>query len=139
MITLDTNVLVYRFDRTEPQMQSVARSLMREVAKQRDIVLLWQVAGEFLSQLTYWHHQKLLRHSDIVKAMRDLRYFFPVAMPTSGCIDKALDLRSRYSLSHWDSMLLAACLDAAVVTLYTEDMGAPRKIDSVELINPFAG
>ena len=34
-------------------------------------------------------------------------------------------------------MLLVACKDAGVTTLYTEDIGAPRKIDSVELVNPF--
>jgi predicted nucleic acid-binding protein len=33
--------------------------------------------------------------------------------------------------------LLAACLVADVDTLFTEDMGAPRKIDSLNLINPF--
>lgn len=35
----------------------------------------------------------------------------------------------QYSLSHWDSMILGACKEAAVATLYTEDMGAPRIID----------
>lgn len=35
-------------------------------------------------------------------------------------------------------MILGACQTAGIVRLYTEDMGAPRKIDSIELINPFA-
>ena len=43
------------------------------------------------------------------------------------------------TLSHWDSMLVvAACIDAGVDTLYTEDMRAPRQIETVRLINPFA-
>ena len=42
-----------------------------------------------------------------------------------------------YTLSHWDSMLVAASAEAGVTMLYTEDMGAPRNIDTVELVNPF--
>ena len=34
-------------------------------------------------------------------------------------------------------MLLGACVEAGVTTLYTEDMGAPRKIETIDLINPF--
>jgi predicted nucleic acid-binding protein len=33
-------------------------------------------------------------------------------------------------------MLLGACLEAGVTTLYTEDMGSPRQIDSIRLVNP---
>ena len=61
-------------------------------------------------------------------------------MPTSAVFDIALDLASRYSLSHWDSMLVGACKAAGVVLLYTEDMGAPRVIDGVSLtINDLPG
>jgi predicted nucleic acid-binding protein len=62
---------------------------------------------------------------------------FRLTMPTPAVLDRALDLADRYSLSHWDSMLLGACLEAGVVTLYTEDMGAPTRYDGVQLVNPF--
>jgi predicted nucleic acid-binding protein len=51
-------------------------------------------------------------------------------------LDHALDLAGRFSLSHWDSMILGACKEAAVTKLYTEDMGSPRIIDGIELVNP---
>ncbi|HLW67902.1 MAG TPA: hypothetical protein VKS79_21475 [Gemmataceae bacterium] len=50
----------------------------------------------------------------------------------------ALNLVDRFSLAHWDSMLLGACQAADVSVLYTEDMGAPRTIDGIELTNPVA-
>ncbi len=34
-------------------------------------------------------------------------------------------------------MLLGACLEAGIDTLYTEDMGSPRTIEGVKLVNPF--
>jgi predicted nucleic acid-binding protein len=58
--------------------------------------------------------------------------------PTLDVVDRALELTGRYSLSHWDSMLLGACREANVDTLYTEDMGAPASYDGIQLINPFA-
>ena len=62
---------------------------------------------------------------------------FPVKLPTLRVVDHALSLADRYSLSHWDSMLLGACKDAGVVTVYTEDIGAPIDIDGITLVNPF--
>ena len=63
---------------------------------------------------------------------------FPLVLPTADVFDFALDLAGRYALSHWDSMILGACQAAGATRLYTEDMGAPRTIDGIELINPFA-
>lgn len=59
-------------------------------------------------------------------------------MPTPGVLERSIDLTTAHTLSHWDAMLVAACLEAGVDTLYTEDMGAPRMIESLKLINPFA-
>ena len=42
------------------------------------------------------------------------------------------------SLSHWDSLLLAACLEAGVETLYSEDLQDGANYDSVRVVNPFA-
>ena len=39
------------------------------------------------------------------------------------------DLRKRAAV--------AACIEVGVDQLYTEDMGSPRQLDSVQLINPF--
>jgi predicted nucleic acid-binding protein len=59
-------------------------------------------------------------------------------LPTADAFDLALDLSERFTLSHWDSMILGACQAAGATRLYTEDIGAPRQIGPLELINPFA-
>ena len=46
-------------------------------------------------------------------------------------------LRSRYSLSHWDGMLLAGCQEAGVLTLFTEDLDAGTDYEGVKIVNPF--
>jgi predicted nucleic acid-binding protein len=65
------------------------------------------------------------------------RHLFPLFLPTPEAFDAAMSLCDRYSLSHWDGMILGACQAAGVTRLYTEDMGAPRTIYGNELSNPF--
>ena len=43
----------------------------------------------------------------------------------------------RYSLSIWDAMIVAACLEGGVTRLYTEDFGGYLRIDGLEIVNPF--
>ena len=74
----------------------------------------------------------------MVRYVGAFRRLLPLVVPTSRVADHALDLTVRYSLSHWDSMLLGACKDAGLTTLYREDMGAPTSYDRIQLINPFA-
>ena len=78
-----------------------------------------------------------MTRSEVERYINLFRRLFPLAMPTAAVLDRALDLSARFSLSHWDSMLLGGCLEAGVDLLYTEDMGAPRQIDGVRLVNPF--
>jgi predicted nucleic acid-binding protein len=68
--------------------------------------------------------------------IRDLQQVWYTALPTWAVIERAEDLMSRFSLSHWDSMVVAACLTANVETLYTEDFGY-LDIDGLKIVNPF--
>ena len=136
MNAVDTNVLIYRLDQLEPIKQAQARELLRIlIFDPTPTVLLWQVLGEMLRQLRYWQDQ--ITRAAVVRYTTAFRRMFPVVMPTENVADVALELSGKYSLSHWDSMLLGACQVAGVTALYTEDMGAPRTIASIQLINPF--
>ena len=58
--------------------------------------------------------------------------------PAQPVLRKSFDLVSRYSLSHWDAMLVAACIEAGVRTLYSEDLAAGAQYDFVTIVNSFA-
>jgi predicted nucleic acid-binding protein len=97
-------------------------------------VLLWQVLAQ---QLRRWRDQGKLTSTEFSQHIVAFRHLFPLMLPTAEVFDSALSLAERFSLSHWDSMLLSACHAAGASRLYTEDMGAPRTVDGIELINPF--
>jgi predicted nucleic acid-binding protein len=76
--------------------------------------------------------------ADVEANFRDVIAMFPLQLPTAACFALSFALRSRYSLSHWDSMLLAACKEAEVDVLFTEDLSAGADYDGVRIVNPFA-
>ena len=138
MNAVDTNVLVYAIDSSEPTKQAQAIDLLNELIPSSTSLLLWQVAGEYLSCLRRFAAAGRFPHSDIEADMLDLLSMFPLVLPTEGVIPRSLSLTSRYSLSHWDSMLIAACIEAGIDTLYSEDLDAGMTYDSVSIINPFS-
>jgi predicted nucleic acid-binding protein len=137
MNAVDTNAFVYSVDRHDLVRRATARQLIRDLRRQGSGVLLWQVLAEFVNVLRNWERQGKLSRNDVHRYRQHVARIFTVAMPTQGVIDTASRLFESYSLSHWDSMLVGACIEAGVDTLYTEDMGAPRQIETVRLINPF--
>jgi len=138
MNAIDTNVLIYRVDRSDPIKQAKARLLLRRLsAGEVETVLFWQVLGEFVRHLKFWQLQGRMTSDLVRKYVATVRFSFPLEMPTPMVLDHALDLSERHSLSHWDSMILGACKAANVTALYTEDLGSPTQYDGIQLINPF--
>jgi predicted nucleic acid-binding protein len=138
MNAVDTNVLLYSVDRNEPAKQLKAQQLLGQLHSAAEpTVLLWQVLGELGQQLRRWREQKKLTPLEFSQHIQAFRHVFPLMLPSAEAFDRAIDLAERFSLSHWDSMILGACQAAGATRLYTEDMGAPRNIDSIDLINPF--
>ena len=50
---------------------------------------------------------------------------------------RAERLLGSYSLSFWDAMIVAACLEGGVACLYSEDFDSYSNIEGLSLINPF--
>ena|ERR1043165_3087056 len=137
MNAVDTNILLYSIDRHEPAKQAKAQQLLRQLLSgPPPTVLLWQVLAELVQQLRRWKDQRRLTEAEFDAHVQVFRHSFPLALPTVATLDNALDLARRFSLSHWDSMVLGACREIQVTRLYTEDMGAPRTIDTIQLVNP---
>ena len=132
MNAVDTNILMYVNDPRDRIKQGIATSLVSTLTEG---VLLWQVACEYLAasrKLESLGYDRVQAYQYI----RDLQQVWYTALPTWRVIDRAENLMNRFSLSHWDSMIIAACLEANIQTFYTEDLGY-SSIDGLEIINPF--
>ena len=134
MNVIDTNVWLYSHDRRDPQKQAVAQSVTTTI---RPLALPWQVGCEFIAG-----SRKLATQGfDESKAWLALAAMQTMAnailLPTPQLWLASQNLQLRYSLSFWDALLIATCSFEGVQTLYTEDIGAPRVINGVKLVNPF--
>ncbi len=139
MNAVDTNVFVYAFDADETVKRPKAVELLDRLTQQSgETILLWQVAGEFLNCLRKWESAARMSAADVEANFRDVVAMFPLRPPTAACFAISFALRSHYSLSHWDSMLLAACKEVEVGVLFTEDLSAGADYDGVKIVNPFA-
>ena len=137
MNAVDSNILIYSVDQKEPAKQAKAQQLLRRlVTGNESTILIWQVLTESVRQLRRWKDKGELTDAEFVQHVQAFRTLFPLQFPIEAVLDRALDLASRFSLSYWDSMILGACQEAGVTTLYTEDMGAPTTIDGIQLVNP---
>jgi predicted nucleic acid-binding protein len=133
MNAVDTNILFYAHDRRYPEKQRVASELIASVP---DGALIWQVACEFL-----WASRKLepygFSFTDAVEDVRNLRLVWSTVLPEWTTLDRMEDLKTAYSLSFWDRLLIATCLEAGVRGLFSEDFSGYARVESLDIVNPF--
>lgn len=99
-------------------------------------VLLWQVVAEYLAGIRRCERNKKIDAGRTESLLEDALAIHELVMPTRDVFGISMLLSSKYALSHWDSMLLAACIDAGVTTLYSEDLTDGMRYESVSVINP---
>lgn len=139
MNAIDTNVFIYTFDPADLAKQARARQLVLDlVSKPHESVLLWQVAVEFLAFLRKAQGKGLLNPEEVKARFQEVLQLFALKLPTAQVFERSFGLHERYSLSHWDSLLVAACQEAGVTRLYSEDMQHGADYDGVTVANPFA-
>jgi predicted nucleic acid-binding protein len=136
MNAIDTNVWLYSHDTRDSRKQALAQQV---IAATRPLALPWQVGCEFIAASRKLAVVGLTEDKAwaALAAMRTLADAILLPVPDLWLETQAL--QGRYSLSFWDALLVTTCLRGGVQVLYTEDMGAPRAIDTLLLVNPFLG
>jgi predicted nucleic acid-binding protein len=133
MVAFDTNVLLYACDQADSRRQQIAIDL---VANSRDGVLLWQVACEFVAASRKLSAQGFTA-SDAWNRLAELLAVLPLVLPTLGVLKRGQTLHTMHGVSFWDALILAACADAGVETLYTEDIPGVPTPGALQVVNPF--
>jgi len=137
MNAIDTNIFLYSVDDDEPTKQLRALALIEQMeSSSTPVVMLWQVAAEYLAGLRRWVRSEKLQPDLVETKLEELLALYDLVVPTRDILGISLSLSSKYMLSHWDSMLLAACIDAGVSTLYSEDLADGMVYESVRVVNP---
>jgi predicted nucleic acid-binding protein len=126
----DTNVLVYAFAKDDPR-ADIAEELIEGGG-----VIGVQTLNEFVAIAL----RKLgMRWEEVLKARSALCVLCPSPVPlTMRTHEAAIEIAGRYSYHIYDSLVIAAALEAGCKTLFSEDMQDGQSIDGLTIRNPFA-
>lgn len=131
---VDTNVWIYAFlPAQDPQKAIEAKRLIQDHSA--SIVVSAQVINEVCSVLL---KRKAMLEPDIRRLVQAFYEQYQVIALDGPVFLLASELREQLSVSYWDSLILAAALQAHVPILYSEDLQHGQRIHNQLLIlNPF--
>ena len=131
---LDTNIFVYLFDRATPQKRNRSRELVAQSLANGSGCVSYQVVQETVNVLT----GKLGTSPDGIRRLLD-DVLVPLwqVNPTVVLYHSAISLQSRYRFSFYDSLIVAAALEAGCTRLYSEDLQHDQQIQQLTILNPF--
>lgn len=132
---VDTNVIVYAFDRGQPEHQAAAEALLRRLREAGTLCFSTQVLQESYVTLTR-KAQTPLSQDEAIELIDDLSAW-PVCGSDAGLVREAALLSRDAVLSLWDALIVAAAARIGAVRLYTEDLNHGQVIAGVEVVNPF--
>ncbi|MFL6259859.1 MAG: PIN domain-containing protein [Thermoanaerobaculia bacterium] len=132
---VDSNVLIYSDDLRAGPKRDRARELIEEVMVAGTGVLSLQVLQEYFSA----SKKKLGLSAD--SAREKIQLFSRLDVVILGVPDllAAIDLHRLHQFSIWDALVIRAALNAGCRILYSEDLQDGRRIDGLEIVNPFKG
>jgi predicted nucleic acid-binding protein len=133
----DSNVLVYLFDDVDLDKRHRASSLLEESVDRNAATISFQVVQEVLNTVT--RKVALPARPERARFMLD-EVLGPLwrVMPSLRLYEEALRIHGRYQYGFYDSLIIAAGLQAGCDRLFTEDLHNGQTIEGLRIENPFA-
>ena len=133
MTFIDTNVVVYASDPSDPRKNELAVEILADAFDNDQYVVSSQVLNEFVNTAL----NKLKKtDEEVVGHLRQLKTMRVVPV-SAEWLERAVEIRSRYDLQFYDSLLLAAAEALGCEEFLTEDLNDGQMYGSVKAVNPF--
>lgn len=134
-VFVDTNVLVYSRDSSEPLKQPRAEAWRKALWKSRAARLSVQVLNEYYVTVTRKLSPGMPRERARAE-IEDLALWKPVDL-SFGLVASAWEVEGRFGLSFWDALIVSAAQAAECSFLLSEDLQSGADYDGVRVVNPF--
>jgi len=132
-VFLDTNVVIYSYSEDEPEKQEIANDILEQYNNQ--IIISNQVINELSNTL---FRKFKLNADEVREAVLELNDNFPIVNFNLETQLKGIELKGKYKLQFYDSMILATALENGCNIVYSEDMQHNQVIENrLTIINPF--
>ena len=133
---VDTNIWLYAFIEADDETDDTIKSaIARALIQRSEPVVSTQVINEVCINLL---RRANFSEEQIGRLIEAFYEKYQVIELTRSVLLLASQLRQRYSLSFWNSTIVAAALSAGVPVLYSEDMQHELTIEQkLQIRNPF--
>ena len=135
-VFLDTNLFIYQLDTNDKRKSDIANKLIRSAVKDNNACISFQVVQECLNTM--------LRKAEICLSTSQSEIYlenilFPLLQvyPSLTLYRSAISIQSRYQYGFYDSLIIAAALEAGCMTLFSEDLQHGQVIEQLVIQNPF--
>ncbi len=136
---IDSNVLVYMYDTSEPLKQRLSEELVTSTLRNENGALSVQVLGEFFRIVT----RRIANPLSIEQA--EAAVITLGSLPTLDVlaidmpmVRRAIATHSRYGTSYWDSLIIAAAERAGFSAILSEDFNSGQSYHGIVDIDPFS-
>jgi predicted nucleic acid-binding protein len=137
---VDTNVLVYRFDRRFPVKQKIATEVLRRGIIEDSVRVPHQAIVEFVAVVTRpIRGHIILKQADALREAEEFLKQFTVLYPNEAMVRDAVRGCAAYQLSWFDAHLWSYAEHYGLAEILSEDFQHNRMYGSVRVVNPFLG
>src|SRR3990172_2220805 len=135
---VDTNLLVYAYDRSEPEKQAKAVELLDELVKNGTGILSPQILSEFYNVVTRKLAAPLTPQEAYTSISNYIRSWNIVDLTSLVVLEAARGVRD-HKLPYWDSLVFATAKMNQIPIVLSEDFSHNSVIEGVRFANPFKG
>ncbi len=133
---IDTNIFVYQLERLDTRKAAIAEHLIQHGIASGTACISPQVVQECLNTAIRKSEIQLSRN-EMEKYLQSVLAPLLRVQPSLRLYRLSLDIQSRYQFSFYDSLIVAAAVEAGCKTLYTEDLTHGQQVEGVTITNPF--
>lgn len=133
---IDTNLLIYAIDGTDPRKQAIAQGWIAKAHQSGEGSISYQVVQEWFN-VVFRKAAVPLNAEEAALIYRQLIEPLWRIQSSHELLEMALDLHRADRISWWDSLIVSAAIQGGCNTLLSEDLQHGRTIRGVKILNPF--
>jgi predicted nucleic acid-binding protein len=133
---LDTNLFIYQIEIEDEAKADVANRLIRSGIETGNACISFQVVQECLNTI--------VRKAQICLTKEQTTQYLEASLspllriyPSISLYKRGLNIQACYQFGFYDSLIIAAALEAGCKTLYNEDFQHGQRIEGLYVQNPF--
>ncbi len=133
---IDSNILVYAYDKSEPKKHSKAKEVLKNSWIKKNAVLSMQNLAEFHSVIT----KKAKKPVSLDKSKQiilDLTGGFEILKYSESTIVNAINNQAIYKMPFWDALIVSTMEENSIDSIITENTKDFKRVKWLKVINPF--